>query len=196
MGFPRREYWSGLPSPCLRSLPHPGIEPGPPAALRADSLPSEPPGKPAVAERSSYVTSKPRKPVAFVNQRSVGKSGHRAQRESAPQESDQDPTSACVLKRCRLLRGKQTHRQRVQPNGHLCRQIMTLEILRHDTPLPHTTESQRAVQHSWLQNHLNSQHLKMTHKCARVCVMISQFRPKHLKAPLKECEPLDMADVS
>ena len=27
MGFPRREYWSGLPFPTLRDLPNPGIEP-------------------------------------------------------------------------------------------------------------------------------------------------------------------------
>ena len=34
-----------------------------------------------------------------------------------------------------------------------------------------------------------------TRACVCVCV-ISQFGPKHLKAPLKECEPLDLADVS
>ena len=39
MGFPRQEYWNGLP------FPSPGIEPGSPA-LQADALPSEPPGKP------------------------------------------------------------------------------------------------------------------------------------------------------
>ena len=44
MGFPRQEYWSGLPFPPTGDLPDPGIEPGSPA-LRADSLPSEPPGK-------------------------------------------------------------------------------------------------------------------------------------------------------
>ena len=27
MGFPRREYWSGLPFPSPGDLPHPGIEP-------------------------------------------------------------------------------------------------------------------------------------------------------------------------
>ena len=26
MGFPRQEYWSGLPFPTLRDLPDPGIE--------------------------------------------------------------------------------------------------------------------------------------------------------------------------
>ena len=30
MVFSRQEYWSGLPSPPLRDLPNPGIEPGSP----------------------------------------------------------------------------------------------------------------------------------------------------------------------
>ena len=41
MGFPRQEYWSGLPFPSPGDLPNP--EPGSPA-LQADSLLSEPPG--------------------------------------------------------------------------------------------------------------------------------------------------------
>ena len=45
MGFPRKEYWSGLPFPSLGDLPDPGIEPRSPA-LKADYLPSESPGKP------------------------------------------------------------------------------------------------------------------------------------------------------
>ena len=45
MGFPRQEYWSGLPFPSPRDLPDPGIEPGSPA-LEVHSLPPEPPGKP------------------------------------------------------------------------------------------------------------------------------------------------------
>ena len=28
MGFPRQEYWSGLPFPSPRDIPNPGIEPG------------------------------------------------------------------------------------------------------------------------------------------------------------------------
>ena len=40
MGFPRQEYWSGLPFPSPGDLPDPGIEPGSPA-LQADSLPTE-----------------------------------------------------------------------------------------------------------------------------------------------------------
>ena len=40
MGFCRQESWSGSPFPSPGDLPHPGIEPGPPA-LQADSLPTE-----------------------------------------------------------------------------------------------------------------------------------------------------------
>ena len=42
MGFPRQEYWSGLPFPSPGDL-GPGIKLGSPA-LASDSLPSEPPG--------------------------------------------------------------------------------------------------------------------------------------------------------
>ena len=45
MGFPKQEYWSGLPSPSPGDLLNLGIEPRSPA-WQADSLPSEPPGKP------------------------------------------------------------------------------------------------------------------------------------------------------
>ena len=45
MGFPRQEYWNGLPFPSLGDLPKPGMEPRSPT-LQADSFPSEPPGKP------------------------------------------------------------------------------------------------------------------------------------------------------
>ena len=43
-GFPRQEYWSGLPFPSLGDLPDPGIKPGS-LAFQADALTSEPPGK-------------------------------------------------------------------------------------------------------------------------------------------------------
>ena len=45
MGFPRTEYWSGLPFPSPGDLPNPGIEPKS-STLQADSLPVEPLGKP------------------------------------------------------------------------------------------------------------------------------------------------------
>ena len=38
MGFPRQEYWSGLPFPSPGDLSDPGIEPWA-LALQADSLP-------------------------------------------------------------------------------------------------------------------------------------------------------------
>ena len=37
MGFPRQEYWGGLPSPSPGNLPNPGIKPASPAS-QADSL--------------------------------------------------------------------------------------------------------------------------------------------------------------
>ena len=44
LGFPRQEYWSGLPLSSLGDLPDPGIEPASPSypALQADSLLLEP----------------------------------------------------------------------------------------------------------------------------------------------------------
>ena len=44
MGFPRQEYWSGLPCPPPGDLPNPGIKLRF-STLQVDSLPSEPPGK-------------------------------------------------------------------------------------------------------------------------------------------------------
>ena len=45
MGFPRQEYWGGLPYLFPGDLPDPGIELWSPA-LKADSLPTELTGKP------------------------------------------------------------------------------------------------------------------------------------------------------
>ena len=47
-GFPRQEYWSGLPFHLPEDLPNPGIEPAYPAcpALAFEILTTEPPGKP------------------------------------------------------------------------------------------------------------------------------------------------------
>ena len=53
MGFPRQEYWNGLPFSSPGDLPDPGLEPGSPA-LRADTSPSEPPGKPQSIEGRIY----------------------------------------------------------------------------------------------------------------------------------------------
>ena len=47
MGFPRQEYWNGLPCPPPGDLPDPGFEPTSPVTLaQADSLPTEPLEKP------------------------------------------------------------------------------------------------------------------------------------------------------
>ena len=45
MGFPRQEYWSGLPVPSPGDLPNPGIEPTSPA-LAGGVFTAEPPGRP------------------------------------------------------------------------------------------------------------------------------------------------------
>ena len=45
MGFPRQEYWSGLPFPSSGDLPDPGIEPMSPA-LAGGFFTTEPSEKP------------------------------------------------------------------------------------------------------------------------------------------------------
>ena len=45
MGFPRQEYWSGLPFPSAEDLLYPGIKLVPPA-LASKFFTTEPPGKP------------------------------------------------------------------------------------------------------------------------------------------------------
>ena len=49
MGFPRQEYWSGLPFPPPGDLHDPGIKPlSPGPAVAGRFLKTEPPGKPTV----------------------------------------------------------------------------------------------------------------------------------------------------
>ena len=50
MGFPRQEYWSGLPLPSPEDLPDPGIEPASPI-LAGRFLTDEPPEKPSRREK-------------------------------------------------------------------------------------------------------------------------------------------------
>ena len=50
MGFPRQEYWSGLPFPPPGDLPSPGIEPASPT-LAGEFFITEPPGMPYLQER-------------------------------------------------------------------------------------------------------------------------------------------------
>ena len=45
MGFPRQEYWSGLPFPSPGDLPNPEMKPASPA-LAGGFFTTEPPGKP------------------------------------------------------------------------------------------------------------------------------------------------------
>ena len=45
MGFPRQEYWNGLPCPPPGDLPNPGIKPESPT-LAGRFFTAEPPGKP------------------------------------------------------------------------------------------------------------------------------------------------------
>ena len=54
MGFPRQEYWNGLPFPSPGDLSNPGIEPRSPT-LEADALTSEPPWKPNSASTRSLL---------------------------------------------------------------------------------------------------------------------------------------------
>ena len=53
MGFPRKEYWSGLPFLSPEDLPNPGIEAESPA-FQADSLPYEPQAKPLISLVALY----------------------------------------------------------------------------------------------------------------------------------------------
>jgi len=53
MGFPRQEYWSGLPFPTRGNLPNPEIEPESPA-LAGIFFTAELPGKPCLLLRFSF----------------------------------------------------------------------------------------------------------------------------------------------
>ena len=61
MGYPRQEYWSGLPFPFPADLPNAGIKPASPA-LAGRFFTTEPPGKPAndmILECSSFPIASP-----------------------------------------------------------------------------------------------------------------------------------------
>ena len=72
MGFPRQEYWSGLPCPPPGDLPDPGIEPGFPAS-QADSLPLSHQGRPLFPRPGSKALSS-RVPARFLTTGPPGKS--------------------------------------------------------------------------------------------------------------------------
>ena len=52
MGFPRQEYWSGLPFPSPRDLPNPGTEPISPVLAGVFFI-SEPPRKLQLSHREN-----------------------------------------------------------------------------------------------------------------------------------------------
>ena len=52
MGFPKQEYWSGLPFPLPKDLPDPGIKPTSPV-LAGGFFTTEPPGKPCSSQVST-----------------------------------------------------------------------------------------------------------------------------------------------
>ena len=56
MGFPRQEFWSGLPFPFPGDLLHPRVEPEAPAspALAGGFFTTEPSGKPRYLEAASH----------------------------------------------------------------------------------------------------------------------------------------------
>ena len=57
MGFPRQEYWSGLPCPPPGDFPNPGIEPMSPEAtcIAGRIFTAEPPGKPRKQYKQSQM---------------------------------------------------------------------------------------------------------------------------------------------
>ena len=58
MGFPKQEYWSGLPFPSPGDLPDPGIEPMS-AALACRFFTTKPSGKPSSPHYKTPIYSHP-----------------------------------------------------------------------------------------------------------------------------------------
>ena len=56
VGFPRQEYWSGLPFPSPGDLPDPGTEPLSPAVVDGFFTP-EPPGQPSIYDTDTFIQS-------------------------------------------------------------------------------------------------------------------------------------------
>ena len=76
MGFPRQEYWSGLPCPPPGDLLDPGLEPRSPA-LQADSLPTEPPWNPKSIFQPLYSSLFPESLCDRLNEEKSGQGGAR-----------------------------------------------------------------------------------------------------------------------
>ena len=54
LGFPRQEYWAGLPFPSLEDLPNSGIEPVSPAPADVFFI-TVPPGKPKCLKQQKFI---------------------------------------------------------------------------------------------------------------------------------------------
>ena len=68
MGFPRPEYWSGLPFPLSGDLHDPGIKPQSPA-LTGGFFTAEPPGKPLYFEYHCLIFDIPLLAVLYTSMR-------------------------------------------------------------------------------------------------------------------------------
>ena len=72
MGFPRHQYWSGLPFPSLEDLPNPGIEPVSPA-LVGGFFTTEPPRKPQKRNLEELICLKTYNPNILIDYLSLKK---------------------------------------------------------------------------------------------------------------------------
>jgi len=106
MGFPRQEYWSGLPFPSTGDLPNPRIKPRPPA-LKADSLPTELQGR---SSCSQYLLSEGQAGAISPGQ------GARIlkQRGKDPYPFAKDLNKG--RKKCRVIQGHRDSRNRAKTN--------------------------------------------------------------------------------
>ena len=72
MGFPRQEYWSGLPFPLPGDLSDPGTEPRS-SVLAAGFFTTEPPGKPLECLKAQQYDEKASMKRGFGDKELIGK---------------------------------------------------------------------------------------------------------------------------
>ena len=70
LGFPRQEFWSGLPFPPPGDPPNPRIEPTSPALAGGSFIP-EPPGVPSTVYQMSYISVLERKKFDSMSKASL-----------------------------------------------------------------------------------------------------------------------------